>query len=302
MSVRVGLGIGATPFEDGRAFFRWVDLCEDAGIDSIWQSDRLISREPHLEALSTMATLAGATEKMRFGMSAVVASLRDPLLLAKQCATIDFLSGGRLLPVFGVGSEQAPEWAATGLTPRRRGRRADEVLEIIQRLWAEETVDFEGEFFHYRSARISPRPVQTPLPLWIGGSSPAAIARTARIGTGWLAGIQPPESVKPVVEAIRKASAEQGRPVPEGHYGATFAYRFGQDDDPIVAKVNQKRGVAGRPGFLVVGKRAEILERIRQYQAAGISKFVLIPVAQGDADLMEQTRRLIEEVIPRAEA
>ena len=66
-------------------------------------------------------------------------------------------------------------------------------------------------------------------------NSPAAIARTARIGTGWLAGIQPPESVAPVVQAIRKASNEQGRPVPEDHYGATFAYRFGRDDDPIVS-------------------------------------------------------------------
>ena len=74
------------------------------------------------------------------------------------------------------------------------------------------------------------------------------------------------------------------------------------DDDPIVSKLNQRRGVAARPGFLVVGERSEILDRIREYRAAGISKFVLIPVAQGDADLMEQTRRLVEEVIPRAES
>ena len=301
MTVRVGLGVGANPFESGKSFFRWVDLCEGSGVDSIWQSDRLISREPYLEALSTMAALAGATQKMRFGMSAVVASLRDPLLLAKQCATIDFLSGGRLLPVFGVGAEQAPEWAATGLTPRRRGRRADEVLEIIRRLWTEDSVDFDGEFFQYRAARIEPRPVQTPLPLWVGGSSPAAIARTARIGTGWLAGIQTPEEVAPVVEAIRKASAQQGRPIPEDHYGATFAYRFGSDDDPIVSKLNRKRGATTRPGFLVVGQKSEILERIHAYRAAGVSKFVLIPIAQGDADLMEQTRRLVEEVIPSAE-
>ena len=74
MSVKIGLGIGASPFKSGQAFFRWVDLCEDAGVDSIWQSDRLVSREPYLESLATMAALAGATERMRFGMSAVVAT------------------------------------------------------------------------------------------------------------------------------------------------------------------------------------------------------------------------------------
>ena len=301
MSVKIGLGIGASPFKSGQAFFRWVDLCEDAGIDSIWQSDRLVSREPYLESLSTMAALAGATERMRFGMSAVVATLRDPLLLAKQCASIDFLSDGRLLPVFGVGAEKAPEWSATGQTPRRRGRRADEILEIVRRLWTEDSVDFDGEFFQYKGAQIAPRPIQNPLPLWIGGSSAAAIERTARIGTGWLAGIQTPEEVQPVVEAIRSASLKKGRPIPEDHYGATFAYRFGTNEDPIVSALNRKRGASARPGFLVVGSDQDILDRISAYREAGISKFVLIPIAQGDEDLLEQTRRLIGEILPQAE-
>ena len=301
MSVKIGLGIGASPFKSGQAFFRWVDLCEDAGVDSIWQSDRLVSREPYLESLSTMAALAGATERMRFGMSAVVATLRDPLLLAKQCASIDFLSDGRLLPVFGVGAEKAPEWAATGQTPRRRGRRADEILEIVRRLWTEDSVDFEGEFFQYKGAQIAPRPIQNPLPLWIGGSSAAAIERTARIGTGWFAGIQTPEEVQPVVEAIRTASLKKGRPIPEDHYGATFAYRFGTDEDPIVSALNRKRGASARPGFLVVGSDRDILDRITAYREAGISKFVLIPIAQGDEDLLEQTRRLVGEILPQAE-
>jgi len=311
LDIRIGLGIATTPFSSGRAFFRWVDLCEESGIDSLWQTDRLISRQPYLEALSTMAALAGATERMRFGMNAVVASLRDPLLLAKQCATIDHLSGGRLLPVFGVGGENAPEWRATGRDPAGRGRRADEVLELLRRLWTEESVDFAGEFYTYEKACISPRPVQATLPLWIGGSSAAAIRRTARFGTGWLAGIQTPAQVKPVVDAIRTASKAAGRPIPEDHYGAGFPFRFGSHDDPLVARfagAHQRAAApgatarAGAPGpYVAVGDARAIIDRVRAYHEAGVSKFVLIPIAQGDDDLMEQTRRLVAEVLPVVE-
>ena len=118
--------------------------------------------------------LAGATERVKFGMNAMVASLRDPLVAAKQCATIDFLSGGRLLPVFVPGHDDAPEWRATGRDARERGRLADEILEIMRRLWSEESVTFEGRHFRYADVSIALRPVQQPLPLWIGGHSSCA--------------------------------------------------------------------------------------------------------------------------------
>jgi probable F420-dependent oxidoreductase len=303
VKVRIGLGISAYPFESARAFFRWVDLCEGSEVDSIWQTDRLAGAQPQLEAMSTMAALAGASRRLKFGMNAVVVGLRDPLVLARECATIDYLSGGRLLPVFGVGNEHAPEWQATGTSPRGRGRRADEALEIMRRLWSEERVSFEGEFYRYREASISPRPVQNPLPLWIGGASPAAVRRTARLGTGWLGGIQTPEGAGAVVAAIREASRELGRPIPEDHYGIGFSFRFGSWEEPLAARVAGARfpgGVQGRDYF-VVGDAATILERIDAYRKVGLTKFVLIPLARGDDELMEQTRRVIEEVLPRVQ-
>ncbi len=260
IKTRVGLGVATNPFSSGRAFFRFVDLCEESGVDSFWQTDRLNSKVPFLEAMSTMAALAGATERLKFGMNAVVVSLRDPLLLAKQCATIDYLSDGRLLPVFGVGRDSAPEWDATGRSPRDRGRRADEALEIMQRLWSEESVTFEGRHYRYKDASISPRPVQQPLPCWIGGSSKAAIRRTARLGTGWLAGIQTPAQVAPVIEAIREASREEGRPGPEDHYGASFPFRFGAPDDPLIERFSMTRNQ--RECYAAVGDASAVLERI----------------------------------------
>ena len=110
MSIAVGLGLSDFPFSDGNSFWRWVDMCETSGVDSIWQTDRLVSRHPILECITTMAALAGATKRIKFGMNVVSVGLRDPLLLAKQCATIDVLSEGRLLPAFGVGNSRGAEW------------------------------------------------------------------------------------------------------------------------------------------------------------------------------------------------
>ena len=123
MSVRIGLNIVTYPFASTKGFWRWVDLCEENDIDSLWQTDRLVSTLPFLESMTTMAALAGGTERLKFGMNVVVVTFRDPLVLAKQCATIDFLSDGRLLPAFGVGGPVAPEWEATGRTTRKLAMR-----------------------------------------------------------------------------------------------------------------------------------------------------------------------------------
>jgi probable F420-dependent oxidoreductase len=302
MSIRIGLGIATYPFESPRAFFRWAELCEAGHVDSLWQTDRLMSREPFLETLSTMAALAGATERLKFGMNAVVIPFRDPLVLAKQCATIDYLSNGRLLPVFGVGGERAPEFAATDRDPKVRGRQANEALELLSRLWNEDKVTFEGEFYRYKDASIAPRPIQQPLPLWIGGSSKAAIRRTARLGTGWLAGLQTPEQVAPVIQAIKKELALVGRSIDDDHYGAGFAFRLGNPDDEPVARLTRARArmsPGADPNRLVaVGTAADVIRRCEEFIAAGVSKFVLIPLASGDDDLFEQTKRLVAEVIP----
>jgi probable F420-dependent oxidoreductase len=294
--VRVGLGIAAFPFDAPQDLFAFAERCERLGVDSLWQTDRLHGGEAQLEALATMAALAGATSRIKFGMNAVVASLRDPLLLAKQCATIDFLSRGRLLPVFGVGVEADPVWEATGRDPAGRGRRADEALEIAQRLWRGEEVHFAGRFFQYAGARIAPLPVQQPLPCWIGGSSPAAIRRTARLGTGWLAGLAAPEEVARVVGAIRAELERTGRTIDPDHYGATLPCRIGEPD----ARLANRFARAGAQ--IAAGPAAAIVARAREYLAAGASKLVLIPLARGTADLMAAVEQLAGEVIPALEA
>jgi probable F420-dependent oxidoreductase len=302
-NVAIGLGLMEFPFDGVAALWRWVDLCEAGGIDSLWQTDRMVSREPILECMSVMAALAGRTRRLKFGVNVLSLAFRDPVLLAKQCATIDVLSEGRLLPAFGIGSPLAPEWQTLNLDTRTRGRKTDEGLEIIRRLWSEDDVDFKGVHYHLTGVSIAPKPVQPDLPMWIGGSSEAAIRRTARFGTGWQAGGETPDDIGAVVAAIRAAAIAEGRAIDDDHYGAGIAFRFGRPDDSGLARLFEayrKRTGRDPRRYFAIGDASAIVSRIAAYVDAGISKFILRPAARGDEEMLGQTRRLIEEVLPLA--
>ena len=305
MNVAVGLGITEFPFSAAPAFWRWVDLCEAGGIDSLWQTDRLVSREPILECMSMLAALAGRTRRLKFGVNVVSLAMRDPVLLAKQCATIDLLSEGRLLPGFGIGSPRGPEWTALHLDTTTRGRKTDEGLEILHRLWTEDNVNFDGKHYKLTGATISPKPVQKELPIWIGGASEAAIRRTARYGTGWQGGPETPSQIAPVIAGIRAAAREAGRTIDEDHYGAAFPFHFGRPDDPGIPRTMEayrKRTGQEAVDYFAIGDADTILERIDAYVAAGAQKFILRPMARDDETMMAQTRRVIEEIIPAVAA
>ena len=299
--VAVGVGLMEFPFSGAAAYWRWVDLCEAGGIDSIWQTDRLVSPQPFLECMSVMAALAGRTKRIKFGVNVLSLAMRDAVLVARQCATIDFLSNGRLLPAFGIGSPLGPEWTALNLDTKTRGRKTDEGLEVIRRLWSEDKVDFDGVHYKLSGASIAPKPVQPDLPMWIGGSSEAAIRRTARIGTGWQAGPETPEQAAVVIAAIKEATAEEGRQIDDDHYGAGIPYRFGRSDDPALAplfEAYRKRTGRDPATYFAIGDAEAIVRRIAEYVEAGVSKFILRPAAKGDEEVMAQTRRLVEEVLP----
>ena len=304
-NVAIGLGLTEFSFTGVGGYWRWVDLCEAGGIDSLWQTDRMVSREPILDCMSVMAALAGRTRRLKFGVNVVSLAFRDPVLVAKQCATIDVLSEGRLLPAFGIGSPLAPEWRTLNLDTKTRGRKTDEGLEIIGRLWREDQVDFDGVHYHLSGASIAPKPVQPDLPMWIGGSSEAAIRRTARFGTGWQAGAETPAEIRPVIAGIRAAAAAEGRAIDDDHYGAGIPFRFGRPDDPGLDRLFEAyRKRTGRDPlrYFVIGEAGAIVERIAAYVDGGVSKFILRPAARGDDEMLAQTRRLIEEVLPLAAA
>ena len=305
MTVSAGIGIANFPFDDAAGFWRWVDVCEQGGVDSIWQSDRLISGADNLECMSVMAALAGATRRLKFGMNVASLGLRDAVLTAKQCATIDVLSEGRLLPAFGLGSARSRDYAATGSPTAGRGRRMDERLQALTRLWTEDAVTLHGEFVRLDEATIAPKPVQRPMPLWIGGSAAKAIERTARWGTGWQAGIESPAAVGPVIRAIKAKAQAFGRRIDPDHFGAGFSFRFGTSAEPIVRQHNAAlTRLLGKPpdAYTAVGGRDEVLALLNRFRAAGVHKFILRPIAAGTGDMLTQTRRLIDQVLPEVAA
>ncbi len=307
MAVRigVGLGLGGFPFESIGDFRRWLDVCEDSEIDSIWQSDRVVSREPAFEPMTLLSVVAGATTRLKFGTNAVVLPFRDPVTFARQCATLDFLSDGRFLPVVGVGRGDAPEWNATGRDPKGRGARCDEALEVMTRLWSGERVDFDGVHFSLRDATINPRPKQSPLPLWLGGASRPAIRRTAKYGSGWLAPLQSPEESGRTVAAIRDEAKRIGKPIPDDHYGATIVFRIGDKPTPeaetSTPESPERAAYAERlRSIQAVGEPDEVLSRIRDFRANGVTKFIAIPLARTADEMIEQCRLLSRDVIPYA--
>ena len=285
MSVRVGMGSGLGGLLSPRDYWRWIDTCEDEGIDSIWHSDQLLSAT--LEPMAMLAALAGRTERMRFGTNALVLPFREPLIVAKQLATIDFLSNGRVFPVFGVGNAADPYWQATGANAKDRGRQANEAIALIRALLQQDEVAFAGAHFQYHGPGVQPRP-PAPIPLWTGGHSAAAVRRTAELGDGWLGGLIDADQAGETKRRIAAALAANGRTIDDDHYGVSLPLRIGSADDPAVvaarrrlaARVPETEREAVRDSF-AIGTPEEVVAVLHGYVAQGIAKFVVLPIAGG---------------------
>src|SRR5207245_489776 len=190
MQIKYRIGImpgpwpGGPPSEGVDFFWRLIDVCERTEIDSIWFSDRLSSPLPVLEPMTTMAAVAARTRRLKFGPSVLIAPFRSPVLAARQLAMLDYLSGGRVLPAVGIGVEQEREFLAAGVPFKERGRRTDEAIAIMRKVWAEDEVTFAGEFWKLDRITVLPKPVQRPMPLWIGGHGEAAMRRAGRPAGG----------------------------------------------------------------------------------------------------------------------
>lgn len=195
-------------------------LAESLGFDSVWTMDHLLNvarvRErledrPYWHPLAFLSYLSATTERVALGTSVMVLPYHDPVGLAKYAATLDGMSRGRLILGVGVGA-LTEEFDALGVPVRRRGAITDESIAVMKDLWTNPEPSFRGGRFRFENLKFSPRCVQQPhVPLWIGGSSPAALARTARSGDGWHPVRVPPEAYAQGRAAVRAQAAEAGR-------------------------------------------------------------------------------------------
>ena len=296
MSVRVGIGIG--PFGDFGAslggFLRHVELVEELGFDSLWLSDSATMAGP--APLVALAAAAARTTNLKLGTSVLVAPARNAVLLAKELATIDSLSGGRLLPAFGLGVAREPEAAAVGIPRAERAARMEEAMEIVRLLWSGEPVTYEGRFASLAEVTLTPTPTRPSLDIWLGGSSPAALRRTGRLADGWLGAFVSPDELANCVAQIVEAADEAGREIEDDHYGTTlFAAASPSALTPEALSLLRLRSELALEDHVAIGAQA-LRELIERFVEAGADKFVVIPIAEDVPAWLEELR--VDAVAP----
>lgn len=307
MSVRIGLAITGWPFatQSAEPFWEFVDRAEELNFDSLWLSDRLVSTRPTIEPMTGLAAIAGRTRRMKFGMSVVVLPFRNPVVLAKEVATIDFLSDGRLLPAFGIGTEDVREYEATGVRKEERAPRTDEAVPLLRRLWSEEHVSHEGRYYHLSDVTITPRPDRRALPIWFGGRSDAAYRRVGRLGDGWLASSVTPDEYAQGAERIRAHAADAGRRIDEDHYGIIIPICLAETEEAALALAAPRflrlRADADPVRLSALGTPDDCAGRIEEYLRAGASKFVLRLTCPPESAL-DQLEAIANEIAPRFDA
>jgi probable F420-dependent oxidoreductase len=302
MKVRIGIAVGQWPIKTAgpEAILDLIDRLEALEVDSLWVSDRLVSTGLILEPITFLSFIAGRLRKMKLGTSTLVLPTRNPIVLAKELATIDFLSRGRLFPAIGLGGDESKDLQAIGVSKKERAGRTDEMIVLMRRLWTEEHVTFTGKFFSVEDVTVTPRPWQkNGLPIWIGGRSDAALRRTGRLGDGWLVSSVSPGEVESGIKSIRTYAAEAARQVPEDHYGVLIPFYFAADADrafEVAGGAIRARADMPARDFVAFGTPAEIRQKVETYIAAGATKFIMRPCGPFET-WREQLAMLAEEVI-----
>jgi probable F420-dependent oxidoreductase len=273
MKVKCGVGLGVrTSLPEGPMFGHVVDLLEELRFDSLWLSDRATTGS--LDPLAALAYAAGRTRRLKLGTSTLVIPGRNPVLLARELATIDALSGGRLLPAFGLGVVDAKEHQAFGVRREDRAAWFDEAVPLMRRLWREDPVTHTGARFSVTDLTIRPRPVGR-MEVWIGGSTPREYDRAGRLADGWLGSFQTPDEAGRARVLIEEACARHGRAIDDDHFGMVLLYARGTIAPAVAAYAARTRPELPLADLVPTGAD-ELPALVRRYVQQGITKFVLV--------------------------
>lgn len=272
MKIRIGVGTGAGQSLGGYDRFGLVvDLIESLGFDSLWVSDRVVGES--LDPTVSLAIAAGRTSRIKLGANVFVLPGRDPFLMAKQLASIDQLSNGRMLPAFGLGSPHPSDRAPFGVPRGTRVASFESNLDLIRRLWAGESIPHPDGA---RPFRLKPTPTE-PLDIWFGARNNAALERTGRLADGWIGSFQSPTAAANAKRVIDDAAAAAGRVVDPEHFGMTLLY--GRTERTEIGEFIVSALADGdydRDTMYPCGAD-QLVAVLQAHIDAGISKFVLSP-------------------------
>ena len=261
---------------------------------------------PSHAALPALAVAAGATESIRLLSSIVLAPFYHPLMLARMTATLDAASNGRLTLGVGIGGEYPAEFAAAGLRVNQRGRRTNECLEVLRRLWSGDRVAFAGRHFRL-DAMLNPPPVQRPHPpVWVSGRRDAAMRRAARLGDGWLPYFYDPPRYRDSVAKIRQIAAADGRDL-DGFQWGFFPYialypTAAEAAQVAAAQLGGQYLYGGEfinivRRYCLLGTPEQCAARLREYADAG-ARHIVFSIACPPQDRERHLEEIAGKLIP----
>jgi probable F420-dependent oxidoreductase len=266
-------------------------MAEDLGFDSVWIPDHAVVPRTvearygpvYYDAIAVLGYLAGITHRVRLGTTVLVLPYRHPIVLAKELASIDQLSEGRVILGAGVGWAEV-EFQALGVSFAERGRCTDEALRVMQILWTQDAPQYSGPYCTFADIIFQPRPVQQPFPIWIGGQSLAALRRTARFATGWHPIDQSPAQLQAAMAILTALSQQAGRQTP------ALCPRF-------TVRIRETTSDAGRQ--FMEGSAAQIIADLLHIQALGTSHVVLSTQTNDMARFRWEIETLAAQVLPQ---
>jgi probable F420-dependent oxidoreductase len=295
-----GSGQLAETLPDPGRYRAVAELAEELGYDSLWAGEHLSFHNPILDLGVALGAFAAVTERILLGAGVVLLPLRHPALVAKQAASLDWLSGGRLLLGVGVGGEGAKDFEAAGVPVAERGARADEGIRALRALFRDASASFAGRFYRFEGVSIEPPPARVGgPPILVGGRSDAAQRRAGLLGDGWLPYMVSPRRFAAGVETVHQHARAAGRD-PDELSHAVVAFARVEDEgerarEAAILHLSQRYGMRFERHHVeqlcVVGSPDECAARLRAYADAGVQHISLNPATE-DGDLLEQVRRL----------
>jgi probable F420-dependent oxidoreductase len=282
---------------------------EDEGLDSIWAIERLLwpvkPQTPYggipnapipveyqnvLDPLDTLTYLAADTDRISLGTSIIDMLFHNPVVLARRFATLDVLSGGRVIAGFGLGWSK-DEFDASGIPFRHRGARADEYLQVLKRIWTDDVAEFRGQFYNIPASRIGPKPVQKPHPpILLGGFSPKSFSRVVNHANGWIpiAGFAPLEQLEQAINGLREA-ARKANKNPSDIRVVVLSYPNVLDSSSESSSSNQQRS----PMSGTIDQIGSDIDRIKAMGAEHIIfGYAFSPLGRDVKKMMEVTKQL----------
>jgi probable F420-dependent oxidoreductase len=282
---------------------------ERLGFDGVWSGDHIIMHSPIMDVMTVLASFAAITERITLGTAVYLMPLRHPIAIAKQVASLDLLSQGRFIFGVGVGGEIAREFNAVGVPVNERGRRTDEGLDILTRVFSEDHVSYEGRHYQIHDVTLEPRPKQHPYPpIWIGGRSDAAVRRTARYGSCWLGYLVSPGRLSEAMHKVQDMAPTYGRK-PEDIQGGMLLFtalakdyesgkemairnltrRYNQPFDNLVER------------YCIMGTPDQCMEQLQRFIDAGMRHLVFSFTCPAD-QISAQLEQCAQELLPRLRA